>query len=101
MRAKNGTMTTGYYSHSTYVEIFTKNNTKVPEMEAGSYIDVTVTFTPKKISVIDTTGVCSDLVMEAYLRPEYTGIQNVSGIIDTVPANNEYTAETIAAISTN
>lgn len=94
-------MTTGYHSHSTYVEVFTKNNTKVPEMETGSYIDVTVTFTPKKISVIDTTGVCSDLAMEAYLRPEYAGIQNVSGIIDTVPANNEYTAETIAVISTN
>lgn len=58
-------VTSGWNQARQYFSVFDNNYTKIPEFPAESYIDVTVTLTPKKMVIIDENSTCSDARIDA------------------------------------
>lgn len=97
---RNGWKQTGWDGQARYLEIFHERTTFVPEMPAHSYIDVTVTFTPKKISIIDTTNACYDRTIVSNLGVHEVQIAQSSYITDPVSSNNRYVRNTLEQVMT-
>lgn len=98
--ATNGWMQTE--TSESHIVAYHASYTKIPDFPENGYIDVTVTFTPKKISLINNypSSQCSDIESTTAIGFNGTSIEVPSGISDRVMNNNVYTKDNITTIST-
>lgn len=98
---RDGWKETGTWSQSHYINIFHESYTKIPELSAHSYIDVTVTFTPKKLTFVERDNRCIDRNVAARIGIDSVSVAIPSGITDVVTTNNFYDLNTLEKIAKN
>lgn len=80
---QNGFIQTHQNSYD-HVVIFNDYYTKIPEFPSKGYIDVTVTLTPKKITMLGgNQNACTDRNYDMQFSPKNARISNPSFIRDT------------------